>query len=53
LGKKKKFDDGDTPGLTRTLSETCSGRAALRREQRERLEKEQREKGEEIRATRR
>jgi hypothetical protein len=33
------LDDGDTSGLTGTFSESHSGRAALRREQWEQLER--------------
>jgi hypothetical protein len=36
-------DDGDKPGTTGTLPESHSGRAALRREQREQLESKQHE----------
>jgi hypothetical protein len=39
-----KRDDGEKPGLTGTLSGRRSGRAGLRREQRERLESKPRER---------
>jgi hypothetical protein len=35
---EKNKDDGDIPGPACALSGNCSGRAALRREQREQLE---------------
>jgi hypothetical protein len=45
VGKRRKtLDDGDTPGLTKTFSESLSGQVALRREQRVRLERSHRRK---------